>query len=218
MANTAALLSSASLRSALQIEPQLRSPSLPALPFLKRGLPHGAITEITGRRSSGRTATVFHILAEATGRGEICAVIDTSNQFHPASAAAAGVKLARVFWVQCSGNAEHAFRAADLLLHAGGFGIVVLDLCEVKASILSRIPLSYWYRFRRAIEHTPTSLLICASSTQAKASFYQLELKLQTSHWDGAAPFCFLQGLEITASLHKPAGGHVDGFFVEAIA
>ena len=149
-------------------EPKYLPLSLPIFkPLFLNGLPRGIIAEVNGPRSSGRTSACLHILAQATARGEVCAIIDLYDSFHPASAHAAGVQLDRILWVRCRGNADHAIRAADLLLHAGGFGIVLLDLYEANPRILHRIPLSYWYRFRRAVEHTPAILLICAVSSQA---------------------------------------------------
>jgi hypothetical protein len=67
------------------------------------------------------------------------------------------------------------------------------------AAVLNQIPFSYWYRFRQTIEHIPTALLmlICASTPQAKASVRQMELELQAPRWDGAAPFCFLEGVAL---------------------
>ncbi len=142
------------------------------------GLARGAIAEVSGRRSSGRTAICLHILAQATARGEVCAVVDLDDSFHPASAVVAGVKLSRVIWVRCGGNAEHAMRAADLLLHARGFGVVLLDLCEADARALNRIPLSYWYRFRRAVEHTPTILLLITAVAQARSFIQQFRANI----------------------------------------
>ena len=134
---------------------------------------------------------MLHILAQATGSGEICAVVDTDDQFHPASAAAAGVKLANIIWVRCGGNAERSMRAADLLLHSGGFGVVVLDLCEAKPQLLNRIPISYWYRVRRAIENTFTSLLVCSPSSHAKASASSIELQGARPRWEERCHFGF---------------------------
>ncbi len=127
---------------------------------LLEGLPRGAITELTGRRSSGRTALAIASLAAGTRRLECCAYIDASDSFDPHAAAAAGTALDRLLWVRCGGRAEVALKAADLLLHAGGFGIVCLDLGGVPARALNRIPTSYWFRFRRAIEHTTTALIV----------------------------------------------------------
>jgi hypothetical protein len=214
MANMTSLPFSSSLLASPETPPKFAALSVPALP-LRNGLPRGGITEIAGLRSSGRTAAVLHILAQATARGEICAVVDTCDAFHPASAAAAGVKLARIVWVRCRGNVQHALRAADLLLHAGGFGVITLDLCEVTPRALNQIPVSYWYRFRQAIEHTSTALLICTSATQAKASIRQIELELQAPRWDGAAPFCFLQGMDIAVKLRKPMEGRAQQLSLE---
>jgi len=54
---------------------------------------------------------------------------------------------------------EQALRATDLLLESGGFGLIVLDLGDMPQHAARRIPLTTWFRFRRAIEHTPTILL-----------------------------------------------------------
>jgi recA bacterial DNA recombination protein len=88
--------------SSLLASPKRRPSSPPSASRRCRynGLPRGGITEIAGLRSSGRTAAVLHILAQATARGEICALVDTCDAFHPASAAAAGVKLARIVFAE----------------------------------------------------------------------------------------------------------------------
>ncbi len=172
------------------------------------GILRGSIAEISGSRSSGRTSLAFHILAQASAGGEVCAVVDLHDNFYPCAAAAAGVKLERLVWVRCRGNAEHAIRAADLLLHAGGFGVVMLDLCEANARVLNRIPLSYWYRFRRAIEHTPTIFLICAASPQGKSCCSSsIRLTVKAFHWSGKAPFLLLKGIETNAILQKALAG-----------
>src|SRR5438309_720649 len=40
-------------------------------------------------------------LARATQRGEVCALVDVSDAFDPASAAAAGIEMSRLLWVRC---------------------------------------------------------------------------------------------------------------------
>ncbi|MBV9157840.1 MAG: hypothetical protein JO097_16365 [Acidobacteriaceae bacterium] len=200
MANTTCFVRAAQLKELHEPKELL---SLSKLRFLK-GLARGAITEITGPRSSGRTSLALYILAQATQAGEVCAVVDLNNNFHPESAALAGVRLEQLIWVRCGGNAEHAIRAADLLLHAGGFGVVLLDLSEATPRVLNRLPISYWYRFRQAVEHTPTVFLVCATSSQCKSSSTKrIELKVKAFHWTGAAPFLLLRGIESEANLHK---------------
>jgi recombination protein RecA len=54
---------------------------------------------------------------------------------------------------------EQALHATDLLLESGGFGLVVLDLSDLLPQQARRIPLTTWFRFRRAVENTPTVLL-----------------------------------------------------------
>ena len=51
-------------------------------------------------------------------------------------------------------------KVTDLLLQSNGFGMIALDLGDVPLPSARRIPLASWFRFRRAIEHTPTALLV----------------------------------------------------------
>src|SRR5262249_30560781 len=92
---------------------------------LTGGLPRGAISEFFGPASSGRTSLMYSMLGYATAHEETCALIDTNDVFAPTTAAASGIDFDRLLWVRCAGNLEHAFKAADLLLHAGGFGLVI---------------------------------------------------------------------------------------------
>ena len=52
------------------------------------GLPRGQWSELVGPRSSGRTRAVVSVLAAATARGELAALVDTFDSFDPVSAAA----------------------------------------------------------------------------------------------------------------------------------
>ena len=54
---------------------------------------------------------------------------------------------------------EQVLRATDLLLESGGFGMIVLDLGDLPAQAARHIPLTTWFRFRRAVENKPTILL-----------------------------------------------------------
>jgi len=51
-------------------------------------------------------------------------------------------------------------KVTDLLLQSNGFGMIALDLGDVPVANARRIPLASWFRFRRAVEHTPTVLLV----------------------------------------------------------
>ncbi len=54
---------------------------------------------------------------------------------------------------------EQVLRATDLLLESGGFGLIVLDLGDLPPQSARRIPLTTWFRFRRAVENKLTILL-----------------------------------------------------------
>jgi hypothetical protein len=72
---------------------------------------------------------------------------------------------------------EQALRTADLLLQSGGFGMVALDLAGVPVKMARRIPLTTWFRFRRAVENKPTILLVVGIQPCAE-SCASLSLKL----------------------------------------
>jgi RecA/RadA recombinase len=67
---------------------------------LTGGLPRGALTEICGPPSSGRSSLMLAALAEATRRQEICALVDVTDSFDPRSAADAGIDLDRMLWIR----------------------------------------------------------------------------------------------------------------------
>lgn len=275
--------------------------------LLSGGLSFGAITELTGEASSGRTALAFSVLSQATQEGA-CAWVDVDDCMDPLSAAAAGVTLSRLLWVRvkrtmhgppsdkapasltsqksrrpresvqncegphpreevkgldraiaavlsdkaqfrrdksigtpahtnrklslayadeeqgaydrlqprrCDYLSEHeqeplrkedreaaheagqkahasflaqrktalkpdaetawtrldrALRATDLILQAGGFRVVVLDMGDVAPEHALRIPLATWYRFRRSAQESDAILLILSREVCAKSA------------------------------------------------
>src|SRR4051812_38989487 len=84
------------------------------LDVLTGGLPRGAITEVYGPPSTGRTSIAFAILAAATAQDEVCALIDGQDAFNPASAASAGIDLQRLLWIRCH-DVDQVLRSTDLL-------------------------------------------------------------------------------------------------------
>ncbi len=84
--------------------PEMVSSGVAAVDAMTGGLPRGAITEITGATSSGRTTLMLAAVAAATRRQETCALIDATDSFDPESASAAGVDLRRLLWVRCNGE------------------------------------------------------------------------------------------------------------------
>jgi len=191
---------------------------LAALDALIEGFPRGAISEIIGPDSSGRTTLVHSLLAASTSKFEICAYVDTDDSFDPVSAAAAGIALSQLLWIRCGHNAGHALKVTDSLLHAGGFGVVVLDLCQIAPRVANRIPISYWYRFRRAIENTPAILALVEKEPLARScASLMLEMKRKKAVWRGAPGFELLRGVELEAVSRKPVRPVAANFKAKAI-
>jgi recombination protein RecA len=148
------------------------------------GLPRGAITEIFGQGSSGRTSFMLATLAVATNQEEVCALVDMNNTLDPESAEQANVNFERLLWIRCDNNLEHAFKAADLLLQGGGFGIVILDLGDLSAKAARRIISSWWYRFRRVVENSATALLVITQDCSVRScAALSLEMKNEAVVW-----------------------------------
>lgn len=168
-------------------------------------VPRGSIAEILGNVSTGRTALAQSMLATATRGGEIAAWIDCDDVFDPASAVKAGGDLGKMLWVKCGHRLETALKAADMVLHNGGFGLVILDLCNVAVGALHRVPISYWYRMRSSVEHTPSVLLILGQQSMARScAARQFGLDHPRLEWRGENPFQTIVRLTSQATSKKP--------------
>jgi hypothetical protein len=149
-------------------------------------------------------------LAAATGRGEIVALVDALDRFDPGSAAAVGVELSHVLWARGGADAEaaaggdvatsgpallraldRAVKAFGLVLQAGGFGVAALDVGDVPARALARLPFTTWRRLQRAVEGSDIVALILASEPVSRSA-RGLSLRLAidpatTPVWAGAS-------------------------------
>jgi hypothetical protein len=167
--------------------PQTMSTGISTIDELTGGLPRGAMTEILGSASSGRTSLMLRILAEATSREEVCALVDATDSLDAASASNSGVDLSQLLWVRCGGNVQNALKAADLLLQSGGFGLVILDFGDVAAEQARKIQATWWYRFGRAVENTPTGVVVIEREPSSRSSAaLVLELKKERARWPTA--------------------------------
>src|SRR5882757_10461346 len=150
------------------------------------GIPRGSIIEVAGAASTGKTSFGLSAIAAITQSGAACAWVDVNDALSPESAAAANIVLKRLLWLRMSAERkqrvtdkpwsrlEQALKATDLLLQAGGFAAIVLDMSDVLAQHTMRIPLATWYRFRLAAEQARTALIFltqapCAGSCAALA-------------------------------------------------
>jgi hypothetical protein len=159
------------------------SSGIPEIDLLTGGLPRGALTEIFGPSCSGRTSLLLAALSARTAQEEACALIDGGDAFDPHSAQAAGVELRKLLWVRCR-NVEQTLRATDLLLQGGGFGLIAVDLSDIAPRLVRHVPLDSWFRFRRAVEDTPTILMLLEQESNAKScASLGLRLEAGTIGW-----------------------------------
>src|ERR1017187_6562791 len=165
---------------------------------LHGGWRRGEISEIVGPRSSGRTSLLVSTLAAATERGEIVGLIDACDAFDPVSAAAVGLDLSRVLWVRgptvslaASGQTmretivRRAIRAFDLILRAGGFGIVALDVADLPARWLRQLPMTTWLRLAHANEGRDTVGLVVGESPLGRSARGVSARLSATARWTG---------------------------------
>ena len=147
------------------------------------GFPRGQLSELVGPRSSGRTSLLLRLLAAATARGELTALVDTLDMLDVESASAAGVDLEQLLWIRghvvsnpglCRDlnqrALEQAIRALTLVLQAGNFGLIVFDVAEAPVDALRRLPFTTWLRLQRLIEGSQTACVLVGSQPMARSS------------------------------------------------
>jgi hypothetical protein len=123
------------------------------------------------------------MMAAATARGELVALVDALDMLDVESAAAAGVDLDRLLWIRghivvnqglCrelnQRAIEQAIRAFTLVLQAGNFGLVVFDVAEAPADAVRRLPFTTWLRLQRMVEGSQTACILVGGEAMARSS------------------------------------------------
>jgi recombination protein RecA len=188
---------------------EMVSAGIPEIDALTGGLPRGGLTEICGLPCSGRTSVLISALASRTAQAEVCALVDGRDAFDPHAAAAAGVELKRLLWVRCR-TIEQVLRSTDLLLQGGGFGMIAVDLTDIPAATVRYVPLNAWFRFRRAVEDTPTILVVMEQEANAKTcASLVLRMEAERGRWVGK----LLSGVEVRAEVVRGSVGGGAGRF-----
>ena len=162
------------------------------------GLPRGQVSEVVGPSSSGRTSVAWAALAAATRRGESVAIIDTFDRFDPPTAHACGIDLSRLLWVRGQAISktagaidpawlpgvravtgpgtfierviDRAIKALNLVVQSRVCTLVVIDLIDVPANALRRLPAATWFRIERAIEGSDIAVVILAALPVARST------------------------------------------------
>jgi hypothetical protein len=170
---------------------------------LDGGVPRGHLSEIVGPRSAGRTTVLCRMFQAAADRGEAIALIDTCDRFDPASAAALGVDLSKLLWVRERGDAPRALKALNLVVQAGGFGLVAFDVADVPAIALRQFPYTTWMRIARVIEGSQTAAVVVAAEHLTRSPggvtiAFDVSPEMSRAQWSGATHRArFLRGIEL---------------------
>ena len=195
---------------------RLSSGLAPLDDLIDGGIPRGRISEITGRAGSGKTSIAASFAKSATHRGEVAAWLDASGTFDPESMAAAGVELGRMLWASMTTatrmprvatsplarRQSAIIKAAELVLEAGGFGLVVLDFGEAPRALTHASAL----RIARAAERSGAAVIALAPwrmcGTFAALSLATSRAETSFSQLAPGAPVMF-DGLTVVAMLAR---------------
>jgi len=122
------------------------------------------------------------MLAAATARGELVALVDALDMLDVESAAAAGIDLNRLLWIRglvvanpgmCRDLNHRAMvqsvRALTLVLQAGNFGVIVFDVGEAPPDALRRLPFTTWLRLQRMVDTSSTACLLVGSERMSRS-------------------------------------------------
>jgi recombination protein RecA len=173
--------------------PEVFPTGIAALDQQLGGIPKGGLTQICAPAgiNSGRTTLLMSLLAQATReKEEFCAVVDATDCFDPESASKMGVCFSRLLWVRCGDRGmnalERSFRATDILIQNGGFGVIVLNLSYIEEKLIRKIPLTSWFCLARKIERTSTAFVVLLPYSAAQScAALTLHLGDSQSHWQG---------------------------------
>jgi hypothetical protein len=187
------------------------------------GIARGRISEITGPISSGKTTIAASFASATSRRGEVVGWVDVPGAFDPRSLEAAGADLARILWLSFSkqpASMRSAFvvqqreripkererrnelKAAELLLEAGGFGLVVIDFGAMRFPLSQSASL----RLARAAERSGAAVLALAANrvcgTFAALTLSMSKLRASFSRLGKDAPALF-DGIRIEAAVER---------------
>jgi hypothetical protein len=188
---------------------------------LHGGLPRGQVSEIAGSPSTGRTTLLLQLLASATRGGEIAALVDTCDRLDVASASAAGIDLDRLLWIRgesvdplrsartslADRVVDRGIKALNLVLQAGGFAVVAIDLTDVPARVLRSLPFTTWLRLQRCVEGSDTACLLLTREPLARSAGGLTMVCTGRTTWSGSRR---MTGLEAAIRVVSPRR-RVDG-------
>ena len=167
---------------------------------LQGGWRRGDVSEVVGGPSSGRTGVLLATMAAATARGEIVGLVDAFDRLDPITMAATGVDVSRVLWVRgpaltlpgrpdmVARAVNQAIRALDLILRAGGFGVVALDVAGAPARAFRDLAPATWLRLAHAIAHQPAVGLLIGDAPMGRSARGVSVRLTAVRQWTGTSP------------------------------
>jgi hypothetical protein len=189
-------------------------------------VPRGQVSELAGPCSSGRTTLLLQMMAAVTQRGELAALVDTCDSLDVASAIAAGVDVDRLLWIRgdappSSGGfrpdtiervVDRALKALNLVLQAGGFALVAIDLSDVPPLALKRLPFTTWLRVQRIIEGSDTACVLVVPEPLARSAGGLTLTLAGRATWAGTGDRSRrLTGMDVGVKVISPRHRRVEG-------
>jgi hypothetical protein len=173
------------------------------------GLPRGHVTEVVTPPCGGATI-LYTVLAAATSKVELAALVDPQDGFDPVSATRVGVHLQRLLWVRAR-DVKESLRAVELILDAGGFGLVALDLGVPVAAERRDAPPppAAWMRIRKRASDSGAVALVL-SSTGSVGTFASLSVAVRQRRirWRGKSDQArWLEGIDLAFELLRKRYG-----------
>jgi hypothetical protein len=98
--------------------------------------------------------------------------------------------------------------------------MIAVDLSDIPPATVRYVPLNAWFRFRRAVEDTPTILMLLEQEPNAKTcASLVLRVGLERVRWAGMgvenfcvnASGCLLGGVEVRAEVVRASVQPIDG-------
>ena len=192
------------------------------------GLVRGRVSEIVGHVGSGRTTIAARFVSAATRAGEVVAWIENSHSFDPADIAASSANLDRVLWASVDERRNLAFnssgrfrryrfssvfKAAEMVLKAGGFGLVVIDI----GASATPLPQSIALRLAREAERSGAAVVVLAPwricGTFAALSVQLTRLEAAFNRLTPASPALFdgfvIQAVTVRNKLGRTGGSTI---------
>lgn len=100
---------------------------------------------------------------------------------------------------------DRALKALNLVLQAGGFALVAIDLADVPLVALRRVPFTTWLRVQRTIEASDTACALVVPEPLARSAGGVTLALGGTAAWAGTADRSRrLTGLDIAARIVSP--------------